>query len=268
MKWAVIQMRATEEKEANVAKAQMALREAAFKGAEAAALPEIFSFRGNLYDAQVRKEVAEPLTGATITGMRRLAQELKMGILVGSYIEKSSETRVYNTSVWIDDKGKIAAKYRKIHLFDANIGDKIIRESACFLRGQKTTLTTVASFKMGLSICFDVRFSDMYQKYRRQGADILTVPACFTKKTGEAHWEALLRARAIESLAYVIAPNQYGMDVKGVAAYGHSMIIDPWGRILARASGDKDEIIYADIHRQAIKEARLALPGLAKAVKD
>ncbi len=119
-------------------------------------------------------------------------------------------THAYNTSVFIDPHGKITAKYRKIHLFDARIGDKIVKEEDCLRAGRRPVTVKVGEFKVGLSICYDLRFPDLYQNYARRGVEILTVPSCFTRKTGEAHWETLLRARAIENLSYVLAPNQVG----------------------------------------------------------
>jgi nitrilase len=127
-------------------------------------------------------------------------------------------------------------------------------------------MAKAGNWVIGISICYDLRFPELYQRYARQGAEILCVPSAFTKMTGMAHWEVLLRARAIENLCYVLAPNQIGRDGNGVPSYGNSMIIDPWGKILARASGSKEEIIYADLDKRALKDQRAILPGRGKAV--
>jgi nitrilase len=122
----------------------------------------------------------------------------------------------------------------------------------------------VKDFLIGMSVCYDLRFPEFYKLYAKHGVDIICVPSAFTQKTGEHHWEVLLRARAIENLAYVLAPNQIGEDTRGIKVYGHSMIIDPWGTVLARASADKEEIIYARLDKNIIKETRLTLPGFGK----
>ena len=139
---------------------------------------------------------------------------------------------------------------------------KKIKESDYFLSGKQIALTRVKDFNLGMSICYDLRFPELYRHYFGRGAEILTVPSAFTAKTGQAHWESLLRARAIENLAYVLAPNQVGTDSKGILSHGHSMIVSPWGEIIARASNDKEEIIYGVISHDNISKARAILPGI------
>ena len=158
--------------------------------------------------------------------------------------------------------GQITAKYRKIHLFDARLGDQIIKEKDNFIPGRRLMSARAGEFRVGLSICYDLRFPDLYQNYARKGVEILTVPSCFTKKTGEAHWETLLRARAIENLSYVLAPNQIGCDIRGMQAYGHSMIISPWGKVLARGSARGQEIIFGEVDMEEVRKARRILPGI------
>jgi predicted amidohydrolase len=182
-------------------------------------------------------------------------------------LEKAPSPQAYNTSVFIGPRGEIASKYRKIHLFDARIGDKIVREADCFRAGHRPAAVNVGEFKAGLSICYDLRFPGLYQDYARKGAQLLTVPSCFTKRTGEAHWEALLRARAIENLSYVLAPNQIGTDARGMQAYGHSMIISPWGEIIARGSGTNEEIVLGEISMDEVLKARSILPGIVPSIK-
>jgi len=191
-----------------------------------------------------------------------LAREYKAHILLGSIFERSAGQRVYNTSVLVDPAGRIRAKYRKINLFYACIDDKIYRESDRFLAGRHRVMAPVAGFKLGLSICYDLRFQGIYRHYAAAGANVLSAPSCFTKITGTAHWEILLRARAIESLAYVLAPNQVGKDLRGVEAYGNSMIVSPWGEIIARGSAEGQEIIFGRIDLEEVKKARRKLPGV------
>ncbi|MBL8014491.1 MAG: carbon-nitrogen hydrolase family protein, partial [Candidatus Omnitrophica bacterium] len=163
-------------------------------------------------------------------------------------------------------RGKIISRYQKINLFDASIGRKKVNESNCFLRGKKSVICKVQDFCVGMAICYDLRFPSLFQEYRLAGAHILVVPSCFSQVTGQAHWEILLRARAIESQCYVLAPNQVGKDARGIMAYGNSMIINPWGAILARATDDKEEILSADISLRDMKIFQKVLPGIRKSV--
>jgi len=264
MKIALLQYCATVNKEANLAQAFKMSQEAIGNKAKFILLPEVFNYRGDGKNKELFSKATEKIPGPSTHPFIRLAQKNKVSFLLGSILEKASSSKAYNTSIYIDPAGKITAKYRKIHLFDAHIGDKIVRESVCFKAGRRLSSVKVGDFKVGLSICYDLRFPDLYQQYARRGVDVLTVPSCFTKKTGEAHWEALLRARAIENLSYVLAPNQIGTDLKGIQAYGNSMIISPWGEIIARASIDAEEIIYGEIDLKEVKKARAILPGIIK----
>jgi nitrilase len=142
--------------------------------------------------------------------------------------------------------------------------DKEIQESKNFLAGNRLATGRVSDFKVGMTVCYDLRFPGLFVEYARRGCDVLTVPASFTFQTGEAHWEVLLRARAIENLSYILAPNQCGTTPNGVRTYGNSMVIDPWGRILARAATDGEEIIYAELQRETLKTARSALPAVRR----
>ena len=263
MRVGLIQMSAGVAKEDNIAKAIHFVDEAASSGAKLIVLPEVFVGRGNLHDKNFRLAVMEPQGGSTFQTFAAKAREWKVWLVLGSILEKGPLSKVYNTQQVINPKGKLAAKYRKINLFDAKIGDKIIREGDCMAKGQKQQMLEIDGFKTGLSICYDLRFAKHYDVYRKQNADVLLAPSCFTKKTGKAHWEVLLRSRAIECLAYMLAPNQVGIDAKGVEAYGNSMIVDPWGEVQARGSDDKEEIVYGDIDHVMIEKARDILPGIA-----
>jgi len=265
MRVALIQLNAGADKEHNLRRARSMAAQALANGAQFVLLPEIFHWRGDTRDPAKIAAASEYASGETVRTFAALARQHKAFILIGSIFERTrTGTKPYNTSILINDRGSVAAKYRKIHLFDARIGDKIIRESDCFLAGRGGKSARVGDLTVGLSVCYDVRFADMYRRYARAGADVLTVPSCFTQKTGQAHWEALLRARAIENLCYVLAPNQVGPDAREIEAHGNSMIVSPWGEILARGSRDKEEVIYSEISKAEIVKARAILPGIIK----
>ena len=264
MKVALLQLQATEDKAANIAQAIAMSKDAISQKAKFILLPEVFNFRGDSRNKELFVRMGERIPGLSVKAFVPLAQTHGVAFLLGSILEKAIGQHAYNTSVFIDPLGEIFLKYRKIHLFDAHIGDKVIRESDSFLAGRRQSIVKVGGFRAGLSICYDLRFPDLYQGYARKGVEVLTVPSCFTKKTGEAHWETLLRARAIENLSYVLAPNQVGTDSRGMQAYGHSMIVSPWGEIIAEGSADKKEIIMGDINIEEVKRARAILPGIVK----
>lgn len=264
MKVAVIQTNAGANKKQNIKRAVDLVSRAVGQGAKWIALPEMFSYRGPL-SAENFSSIVEKIPGESTLPLMALARQGNVFILAGSVYEKSpKKNKCCNTSALINGAGKIIAKYRKMNLFNAVIGKTVIKESAWFLPGRSPQIARVEDFKVGLSICYDLRFGELFRKYANQGAQVLCIPAVFTKKTGQAHWEVLVRARAIENLSYVLAPNQAGEDYRGVASYGNSLIVSPWGEVIARASADREEIIYADIHQSAIEEARAVLPGFVK----
>ncbi len=264
MKVALIQFQATDNKNDNIRRAKESVKEAIAKKAKWVLLPEIFSFRGDLRDKEILQQVREHIPGKTTQEFLKLAQAHKADILLGSLLEEAPGAKAYNTTVALNGSSGKIRKYRKIHLFEAVLGDKILNESVCFSKGNRLGTVYVGEFKVGLSVCYDLRFPGLYQKYAQMGATALTVPSCFTKQTGRAHWESLLKARAIENLCYVFAPNQVGKDTRGIEAYGHSMVVDPWGRVVACGLSNKEEIIYADVFLQEVKEARRRLPGIIK----
>jgi predicted amidohydrolase len=286
MKVALLQFCAGTDKTANLSRALTLSREAIGKKTQFILLPEVFNFRGDARDKESFARATERIPGPSTDAFVPLAKKHKVSFLLGSILEKAPcadgrdkifpiasfrgsifSSRPYNSSVFIGPQGVITAKYRKIHLFDARMGNRIIKEEDCFRAGTRLTTVKIGEFRAGLSICYDLRFPELYQNYARRGVEILTVPSCFTRKTGEAHWETLLRARAIENLAYVLAPNQVGMDERGLQAYGHSMIISPWGEVIARGSGSSQEIIFGDINIEEVRKARRKLPGIIKYVK-
>ena len=262
MKVALIQFNATADKSDNIRRAINFVKRAITNQAQWILLPEIFNFRGDTSNKEVLSQAREQIPGYTTQTFLDLACQRKVDILLGSIYEEALGDKAYNTSVAINGSSGKIEKYQKIHLFDAILSDKIIRESEQIAHGRETCIISVGEFKAGLSVCYDLRFPDLYQQYARAGATVLTVPSCFTKQTGQTHWETLLRARAIENLCYVLAPNQVGSDARNIESYGHSMIIDPWGNIVAEGSEDKEEIIFAEISIQQVKDARAKLPGI------
>lgn len=260
MKTAVIQLNAGSNKKENIAKAVSFVEKAIGEGAEFIALPEIFPFRGRI--KEFLPSLREGIPGESIKPLQELAKKHKVFILAGSVFEKAEgKDKACNASVLIDDQGKVAASYRKINLFDLELPGKRIKESDYFIPGAKPVITRVKNFSVGLSICYDIRFPELFQEYREQGADILCAPSAFTYETGKAHWKILLQARAIENLCYVVAPNQCGGEGDATRCYGHSLIVSPWGEILAEASEDKEEIIFADLEKRLIQEKRSILPA-------
>lgn len=261
MKTAVIQLSAGCRKQENIANAVSLVERAARQGAEFILLPEAFFFRG-----QREKHlfsVVENIPGESTEPFMALAKKYKIFILAGSVYEKAKTgLKGYNSSALIDNQGRIAVVYRKIHLFDLDLPQRKIKESDYFLAGQKPVTALVQNFSVGLSICYDLRFPELYRGYGKQGVEILCVPSAFTYETGKAHWHVLLRARAIENLCYVLASNQFAGETEAVSCYGRSMIIDPWGKILAEASEDKEEIIFADLNKAVLLEKRKILSSL------
>jgi predicted amidohydrolase len=255
MKTAVIQVNATTNKAKNIQKALCLVQEAAEHKAEFILLPEAFNYRGKASPRKGYSAIAERIPGPSVIPLMEIAKKRKVSILAGTVCEKiHGQRKVYNTSVLIDRGGKIIGKYRKSHLFDAKIGGIHLQESKNVSAGKRITLVRIGSWHIGLTICYDLRFPDLYQRYAQKGANVLCVPSAFTRVTGRAHWEVLLRARAVENRCYVLAPDQTGRDGRGIPSYGNSMIIDPWGNILARASGEKQEIIYARLDKRFIRK--------------
>jgi predicted amidohydrolase len=257
IKTALVQMAASDRKDDNIRRAVSLVEKAAVQGAAVVVLPECFTFRGKAALKEIRNDIAESLDGQTVKAFQALAKKLKIFLLLGSIYERvPGESRAYNTAVFLGPDGKRKAFYRKRNLFEARIGATTIRERDIFLPGKKYTTIDFQGAKAGIGICYDVRFPEVFRIYSKRKCDIIILPSNFTYETGKSHWEILLRARAIENRCYVLAPNQCGKDNKGVRAYGNSMIIDPWGRVVARASTTKQEIIFATLDQQVVLETR------------
>jgi deaminated glutathione amidase len=252
---AAVQMTSGADKAANVETATRLVRKAAERGARLIGLPEAFVWMGP--DAG-RIASAEALDGPTLSRMASLARELRVTLLAGSILEGGAPGgRAYNTSVLFGPDGGRLAVYRKIHLFDVEVGDgATYRESSAVAPGAEVVVAETEIGKVGLSVCYDLRFPELYRRHAEAGATVLTVPAAFTATTGKDHWEVLLRARAIENQCHVIAPAQWGRHSEKRVTYGHAMVVDPWGLVIARASegeglalGPVDPALTARIRR-------------------
>ena len=248
----------------NLERCRELCRRAKARGAEVVLLPENFAFFGPEAD---KRRLAEPLEGGTIvSALREMARENAVTVIGGGFPELSADpARPHNTLVVVAPDGSLVASYRKLHLFDVELGGGgSYSESAATSPGSAVVVVDVAGFKLGLSICYDLRFPELYRRLAFAGARILMVPSAFTFPTGEAHWEPLIRARAIENQAYVIAPAQFGPNIYGYSDYGNSMIVDPWGRVLARAA-DQEGVVVAPIDLEYQDRVRSELPALKHA---
>jgi predicted amidohydrolase len=257
---AVVQLNCTSDETANWESARGLIERAAGYGARFVATPENTNYLGP-HEEKVRR--AEPLDGATCTRFGELARRLSIHLLLGSFNEASGEPgRCYNTSVLFSPDGTVLAVYRKIHLFDVDVpGGVCFKESATCKPGEDVVVAATPLGRFGLSICYDLRFAELYRQLTDGGAEMLTVPSAFTLATGKDHWEPLLRARAIENQCYVLAPAQHGEhDDAGLkASWGHAMIVDPWGLPAATAS-DGPGIAIAEIDLDRVARVRRAIP--------
>jgi deaminated glutathione amidase len=262
MRAAAIQINSTQDVERNLASADRHVRAAAADGAELIVLPEKWSVLGTGADLRAG---AQPLDGAAIAWARATARELGVDLIAGSISERvEGSEKLRNTSVHIGPDGEVAAVYRKLHLFDVEVDGTRYAESEHEDPGDEPVLTTAQGVEVGMSICYDLRFPELYRGLALRGARILTVPAAFTLATTRDHWEVLLRARAIENQAFVIAPNQIGEHPPGNRSGGRSMIIDPWGLVLAVAP-DKESHVIADLDMDLLAGVRERLPALRHA---
>ncbi|SHG83302.1 hypothetical protein SAMN02745157_4888 [Kaistia soli DSM 19436] len=262
-KAACVQMNSGRSVEANVETAEALIRGAAAAGAGYVLTPEMTTIldrdRENLL-ASIGPEDVD----LSLQRFRELARELGIHLHIGSMAIRLPDDHIANRSFVIAPNGAIVGRYDKIHMFDVDLsGGESYRESATYRAGETAVVTDLPWTKLGLTICYDVRFPVLHRTLAKAGATVLAVPAAFTRKTGEAHWHVLLRARAIETGSYIIAAAQAGHHEDGRDTFGHSMIIDPWGKILAEASGDQPGFIVADIDPAFAQSARQAIPALA-----
>ena len=264
MRAAAVQLNSTDDKERNLATADRLTRAAAAEGADLVVLPEKFNLLGAPEDYEAG---AEPLDGPTIRWARGTAAGLGIDLVAGSIVERrEGRDKLSNTSVHVGPDGELRAVYRKIHMFDVVVGGVEYRESESEEPGEEIVLSDVAAgVPLGLTVCYDLRFPELYRILAVRGARVIAVPAAFTVPTGRAHWELLVRARAVENQAFVVAADQIGAHAEGKESYGASMIVDPWGEVLARAA-DEETFVVAELDLVRQDEIREELPSLANRV--
>lgn len=258
----LVQLRSGREPAANLDAAAALIREAARDGAQYVQTPEVT----NIMELD-RKVLFEKLqdegSDATLASLRQLTRELGITLHIGSLALKVSDAKAVNRGFVIDPDGEISARYDKIHMFDVDLGNgESYRESNAYRPGERAILTDVDGIRLGMTICYDLRFPSLYRALAEGGAKVLTVPSAFTRPTGEAHWHVLLRARAIENGAYVLAAAQGGRHENGRDTYGHSLVVDPWGRVIAEGGTDPG-VILAEIDMAEVAAARARVPSLA-----
>ncbi len=265
---AAVQLNATADRDRNVETAERLVRAAAADGAELIVLPEKWTVLG---DVEALQAGAETIDGPSLAAVGAWAAELGIHIVAGSISERvDGSERLFNTSAVIDREGNVVAVYRKIHLFDVDVGGVSYRESDAEAAGEEIIAADLhldggRDLRLGLSVCYDLRFPELYRILAVGGARVLAVPAAFTAETGRAHWETLLRARAIENQCFVIAAGQVGQAPPHFDSWGHSMIVDAWGEVLAVAAGEEGFAV-ADLDLERQDEIRSSLPSLANRV--
>jgi predicted amidohydrolase len=257
---AVVQMASGPRRDANLERAALLVREAARRGARLVVLPEVFAWRGPRDEEAAH---AEPIPGPSTATMAAVARETGVHLLMGSILEQApGDGRSFNTSCLLSPAGELLARYRKIHLFDVDLPGRVtVRESDVRTPGDQVVVTPTELGAIGLSVCYDLRFPELYRRQVRAGAELLLVPSAFTFTTGSAHWDVLCRARAIENQCYLLAANQTGASPHGFADFGGSLIVDPWGAVVARAT-DGEGVALAEIDRGYLTRVRRELPCL------
>jgi deaminated glutathione amidase len=256
---AAIQMSSTPIRVENLETAERLMRAAAASGANLLTLPELWSCHGL---EKVYKENAEPIPGPTTDFLGNLARELGVYVLGGSILEGDPSSRkLHNTSTFFGPDGEMSAVYRKIHLFDVKAPDREYLESGTIAPGVEIVTAKAAGATLGLSVCYDLRFPELYRLLALRGAEVLVVPAAFTLQTGKDHWDLLLRARAVENQAFVVAPAQWGQKADGRWTYGRSIIVDPWGTVLAQCP-DRDGYALATLDLDYLDRFRQDFPAL------
>jgi deaminated glutathione amidase len=256
---ACVQLTSGADKAANLERAERLVARAASTGADVVVLPEKWNGIG---DAETLRALAEPLDGESVAAMADWAKRHGVTLVGGSITEaREGREKLSNTSVLFDSEGEQVAVYRKIHLFDVEVGGHVYRESEAEEPGSEPVVATSEGWPIGLSVCYDVRFPELYRILALEGAELVTVPAHFTLHTGKDHWHVLLRARAIENQLYVAAAAQVGITGTGRPSYGRSVIVDPWGIVLAEAP-DEETVISAELDRAWLEDIREKLPSL------
>jgi len=262
LKVGLVQLRTPNEQAAALAQAEPLVREAAAAGASLILTPE----GSNILErdkAKLFARLATPEADLAVIGLRALARELSVWLLIGSALVRRPDGKAANRSLLITPQGEVAAAYDKLHMFDVDLptGERH-RESAVYEPGERAVTAEAAGATLGLTVCYDLRFPALHRALARAGAEILTVPSAFTRPTGEKHWEILLRARAIETGAFVLAPAQGGAHADGRATWGRSMAVGPWGDVIARADHDKPAALIVELDLAEVARARAAIPAL------
>ena len=255
---AAVQMNSTAEKSQNLEVAKQLIENAAKQGAELIVLPELFNCLA--HPDEIVAE-AEPIPGPTWEFIRNLAAELAVTIIAGSIAERDTGGKIFNTSVVLGPDGSQLGQYRKIHLFDIDLPDVTFCESRFMEHGDQPVVSQTSVGRVGHGTCYDLRFPELFRRLVEMNAEIFAIPSAFTMATGRDHWEVLLRARAIEDQVFVIAPNQFGQHGDSLHTYGRSMIIDPWGTVLASVS-DGEGVATAEIDLDQLNQIRSRLPCL------
>jgi predicted amidohydrolase len=262
---ACLQLTSKEDVRENLATCARLCAEARQRGAQLVVLPENFAFVGNHEQDKfaVAEEIDPAKPGPIVARLGEIARQEGLWVIAGGMPERSTqEGKVHNTLVALSPEGQVVARYRKVHLFDVDIpGGAQFKESGTVAPGGEGVLLETPWAKIGLSICYDLRFPELYRALTARGARLLVVPAAFTQHTGKDHWHALLRARAIENQAYVLAAGQYGRHSEKRVTYGHSLIVDPWGTVLTEAS-DREGVVVAEIDLAFQDKVRRELPCL------
>ena len=265
MRVALVQINSQDDKAANLERGEALVAQAATWGPDLVVLPELWTYLG---PRKRHAEVAEPIPGETSELLARLAVRYGFWIVGGSYLEAvEGAERFYNTSVVVSPDGEIVARYRKLHLFDIEVEGKAYRESATMMPGSETVVIDAARTRVGLTICYDLRFPELYRRLADRGARLVTVPSAFTMETGKDHWEPLLRTRAIENQVFALAAAQCGPHPPANACYGNTMIVDPWGTVLARA-GYREGVVVANLDLGEQARLRESLPALQHRRQD
>jgi predicted amidohydrolase len=259
---ACVQMRSGRDPAVNLERCEALVREAAARGARYVQTPEMSNLlersREDLH-AKIAPEAADPF----LARMRAVAKDLAVTVHIGSLAIRRADGAVANRAFVIAPDGGIAARYDKIHMFDVDLPNgESWRESATYTPGTEAVLVEAEGLRIGLAICYDVRFPHLFRRYASAGADVVTAPAAFTRQTGEAHWHVLQRARAIENGAWVVTAAQGGRHEDGRETYGQSLVVDPWGRVVAEAAGDEPGVVVADVDPAESAAARGRIPSL------
>lgn len=258
MKVAAIQFQCGPDRGENLDRAAALVRDAADRGAVLTVLPELFA---SIDRTAAMRASAEPLDGATVRWASELARETGTALVPGSFVERSGDA-LHNTTLAVGPDGTTLATYRKIHLFDVDVDGATSRESDTFTAGDDIGIADLGHLRVGLSICYDLRFPEVFRIETLSGADVLAVPSAFTATTGRDHWELLVRARAVENQIAVLAAAQWGTGPDGIARHGHAMVVDAWGRVLADAGPTGDAVLVADVDLDAQADIRRRLPSL------